>query len=129
MGNGLSRLEARYYGSPQLLEAIIQEHSGKTLNAATCKKLGLVTFVLDEIDYEDEVRLFMEERASLSPDALSGMEANLRFVGPETLETKIFTRLSAWQNWIFIRDNATGPTGALSTYGKPTRAQFDYARC
>ncbi|MDA0712831.1 MAG: 2,3-epoxybenzoyl-CoA dihydrolase [bacterium] len=129
MGNGLSRLEARYYGSPQLLEAIIQEHSGKTLNAATCKKLGLVTFVLDEIDYEDEVRLFMEERASLSPDALSGMEANLRFVGPETIETKIFSRLSAWQNWIFIRDNATGPTGALSTYGKPTRAQFDYARC
>lgn len=129
MGNGLSRLEARFFGSNKLLESINKEHIGKKINPTLCNKLGLVTFVLDEIDYDDEVRLFMEERASLSPDALSGMEANLRFVGPETLETKIFSRLSAWQNWIFIRSNATGPTGALSTYGKPIRAQFDFARC
>ncbi len=129
MGNGLSRLEARYYGAPAVLEKVQQRFSEGPIDAKTCQTLGLVTYVLDEIDYEDEVRLFLEERTCLSPDALTGMEANLRFIGPETLETKIFSRLSAWQNWIFIRDNATGPTGALSNYGKPTRPQFDFTRC
>ncbi len=129
MGNGLSRLEARYYGAPDMLENVRHRFSEGPIDAKTCQTLGLVTFVLDEIDYEDEVRLFLEERTSLSPDALTGMEANLRFIGPETLETKIFSRLSAWQNWVFIRDNATGPTGALSNYGKPTRPQFDFTRC
>ncbi len=129
MGNGISRLQARYYGAPDLLKNIQARFSEGPIEAKACQTLGLVTFVLDEIDYEDEVRLFLEERASLSPDALTGMEANLRFIGPESLETKIFSRLSAWQNWIFIRNNATGPTGALSNYGKPTRPQFDFSRC
>ena len=87
---------------------------------------GLVTFAIDDLDYEDDVRVAIEERASLSPDALTGMEANLRFVGPETMETKIFARLSAWQNWIFTRPNAVGEKGALTLYGKPERPAFDY---
>lgn len=120
MGNGLTRLETRY---------ISQVSTTGPLDAHACEQLGLVTFVLDEIDYEDEVRIFLEERTSFSPDALTGMEANLRFVGPETLETKIFARLSAWQNWIFTRDNATGEQGALTNYGKPTRPQFNFERC
>src|SRR5207237_1625940 len=89
---------------------------------------GLVTFAPDEIDWNDEVRLAIEERASMSPDALTGMEASLRFVGPETLETKIFGRLSAWQNWIFTRPNSTGEDGALNLYGQPERPQFQWSR-
>ena len=88
---------------------------------------GLVTFAPDDIDWDDEVRLAVEERASLSPDALTGMEANLRFAGPETMETKIFGRLSAWQNWIFQRPNAVGERGALTLYGKPERPEFDWS--
>jgi benzoyl-CoA-dihydrodiol lyase len=91
--------------------------------------LGLVTVAPDEIDWDDDTRIAIEERASLSPDALSGMEASLRFVGPETIETKIFARLSAWQNWIFQRPNAVGPQGALTKYGQPDRPHFDWTRC
>ena len=91
-------------------------------------RLGLVTVALDDIDFEDEVRIVLEERASLSPDALTGMEANHRFVGPETMETKIFGRLTAWQNWIFIRPNASGPDGALRRYGSGQRGSFDHHR-
>ncbi len=90
--------------------------------------LGLVTFAPDDIDWDDEIRIAFEERASLSPDALTGMEANLRFGGPETMETKIFARLSAWQNWIFQRPNAVGEKGALTLYGKPERAEFSFLR-
>ena len=90
--------------------------------------LGLVTHLADDIDFVDDLRLAIEERASLSPDALTGMEASLRFGGPETMATRIFGRLSAWQNWIFTRPNATGETGALTLYGKPTRPHFDYTR-
>jgi benzoyl-CoA-dihydrodiol lyase len=129
MGNELSRLQARYFGEPEQLGQVLRASLEGPIGIEACKALGLVTFSLDDIDYEDEVRLFLEERASLSPDALTGMEANLRFVGPETMETKIFARLSAWQNWIFIRDNATGEKGALTNYGKPTRPQFDFERC
>ena len=92
------------------------------------EKLGLATVAADDIDFEDELRIAIEERASLSPDALTGMEASLRFVGPETLETKIFGRLSAWQNWIFTRANSTGEHGALTLYGQPERPQFQWKR-
>ena len=95
---------------------------------SAAEEAGLVTFAFDDIDYPDEVRLAIEERASLSPDALTGMEASLRFAGPETLETKIFGRLSAWQNWIFQRPNAVGPKGALTLYGQPESAAMDWNR-
>ena len=98
------------------------------IDAHRADELGLVTTIFDDIDWEDEIRLAAEERASLSPDALTGMEANLRFAGPETLETKIFGRLSAWQNWIFQRPNAVGEHGALTLYGQPESAAFDYRR-
>jgi benzoyl-CoA-dihydrodiol lyase len=98
------------------------------LDAAEAKKRGLVTFTPDAMDWEDEVRLAIEERSSLSPDALTGMEASLRFAGPETLETKIFGRLTAWQNWIFQRPNAVGERGALTMYGRPERPEFDWRR-
>jgi benzoyl-CoA-dihydrodiol lyase len=91
-------------------------------------RAGLVTFIPDDIDWGDEIRLFLEERASFSPDALSAMEANLRFAGPETMETKIFARLSAWQNWVFQRPNAVGERGALSLYGSGQRPEFDIKR-
>ena len=100
----------------------------QAFDAEAALEAGLVTFAPDDIDWEDEVRLAVEERASLSPDALTGMEANLRFAGPETMETKIFGRLSAWQNWIFQRPNAVGERGALTLYGKPERARFDWTR-
>ena len=129
MENGLSRLQARFFGEPELLEKIQKRSKDEAFDAAVCEELGLVTSVLDDIDYPDEVRLFIEERASLSPDALTGMEANLRFVGPETMGTKIFGRLSAWQNWIFTRENAVGENGALTNYGKPTRPQLNMRRC
>jgi len=98
------------------------------IDARAALEAGIATFAPDDLDWDDEVRLAVEERASLSPDGLTGMEANLRFAGPETLETKIFGRLSAWQNWIFIRPNAVGERGALSLYGKPTRPEFDWRR-
>jgi len=101
---------------------------GTTLDAEEAEELGLVTFALDDIDWDDEVRVFLEERTSFSPDGLTGMEANLRFVGPETMESKIFSRLTAWQNWIFQRPNAVGEEGALRRYGTGQKAQFDMTR-
>src|SRR5690606_22235529 len=116
MPNGLTRLETRLLGEPEKVTAA-RERIGEDIEAADADAAGLVTFIPDDIDWEDEVRLAIEERASFSPDALTGMESNLRFAGPETLETKIFGRLSAWQNWIFQRPNAAGPDGALKLYG------------
>ena len=123
MSNGLSRLATRFLGGG--LDAL---EPGRAYDAEEALAAGLVTFAPDEIDWEDEVRLAVEERASVSPDALTGMEANLRFAGPETMETKIFGRLSAWQNWIFQRPNAVGEKGALTLYGKPERARFTWTR-
>ena len=100
----------------------------RPIDTPAANKLGLVTFAPDDIDWDDEIRVAFEERASLSPDAMTGMEANLRFGGPETMETKIFGRLTAWQNWIFQRPNAVGERGALTLYGKPERAEFDWRR-
>ena len=102
--------------------------TGSSLDAAACEDLGLVTTAFDEIDWDDEVRIFLEERASFSADGLTGMEANLRFPGPETMETKIFGRLTAWQNWIFQRPNAVGAHGALKRYGTGVKADFDKTR-
>ena len=105
-----------------------KDEIGEAIDAEAADDLGLVTFTPDDIDWEDEVRLVLEERAGFSPDGLIGMEANLRFAGPETMETKIFARLSAWQNWIFQRPNATGPEGALKLYGSGSKPQFDLER-
>ena len=127
MGNGLSRLESRFWGHDDDLEAA-RAQVGERLDAAAADEAGLVTMALDDLDFEDELRIVLEERASLSPDALTGMEANHRFVGPETMETKIFGRLTAWQNWIFIRPNASGPDGALRRYGTGQRGSYDYKR-
>ena len=127
MANGLSRLATRCYGEPGQLAKLEQE-TGRPIEAAEALELGLVTFAPDDLDWDDEVRIALEERASLSPDALTGMEANLRFPGPETMETKIFARLTAWQNWIFTRPNAAGPDGALRRYGTGQRAVFDKKR-
>ena len=126
-GNGLSRLHARFYGNDDCLAAVSKQ-AGQALDAAAAAGLGLVTFAPDDLDWDDEVRLAVEERASFSPDALTGMEASLRFAGPETMETKIFGRLTAWQNWIFNRPNAAGPQGALRRYGTGQRADFDRKR-
>ena len=126
MSNGLTRLQSRFYGDADKLDAALS-HAGP-FEAQDALAAGLVTFAPDEIDWDDEVRLAIESRAALSPDALTGMEANLRFVGPETMETKIFGRLSAWQNWIFQRPNAVGPKGALTSYGSSERAEFDFGR-
>jgi benzoyl-CoA-dihydrodiol lyase len=127
MGNGLTRLETRLLGeADKVVEA--KSKMGEDIEAADADEAGLVTFIPDDIDWEDEVRLAIEERASFSPDGLTGMEANLRFAGPETMETKIFGRLSAWQNWIFQRPNAAGPEGALKLYGTGQRSQFDPKR-
>jgi benzoyl-CoA-dihydrodiol lyase len=125
MSHGLSRLEAHFSGDEAKVEAALYQG---TFNPAEADAAGLVTARLDEIDYEDEVRVAIEERASLSPDALTGMEASLRFPGLETADAKIFGRLSAWQNWIFFRPNAVGEHGALKVYGKPERASFDWKR-
>jgi benzoyl-CoA-dihydrodiol lyase len=125
--SGLSRLASRCYGEPGALAKLEQE-TGRPIEAAEALELGLVTFAPDDLDWDDEVRIALEERASLSPDALTGMEANLRFPGPETMETKIFARLTAWQNWIFTRPNAAGPDGALRRYGTGQRAVFDQKR-
>ncbi|MEU7812308.1 2,3-epoxybenzoyl-CoA dihydrolase [Pseudonocardia sp. NPDC049154] len=127
MGNGLARLESRFYGDQDHLDWLERE-IGRPLSAAEAVELGLVTDAPDDIDWEDEIRIMLEERASLSPDALTGMEANHRFVGPETMESRIFSRLTAWQNWIFVRPNASGPEGALRKYGTGTRADFDRKR-
>ncbi|MBV9637644.1 MAG: benzoyl-CoA-dihydrodiol lyase [Methylobacteriaceae bacterium] len=127
MSNGLSRLQTRFLGDQALLHQAY-DAIGQSLEAQAAEALGLVTFARDDIDWLDEVRLFLEERASFSPDALTGMEANLRFAGPETMETKIFARLSAWQNWIFQRPNAIGPEGALRRYGTGQRPAFDPQR-
>jgi benzoyl-CoA-dihydrodiol lyase len=127
MGNGLSRLESRFWGDEQALNAA-RLRVGEPLDAAAAVELGLVTLALDDIDFEQELRIVLEERASLSPDALTGMEANHRFVGPETVETKIFGRLTAWQNWIFVRPNASGPDGALRRYGTGRKGDYDLKR-
>jgi benzoyl-CoA-dihydrodiol lyase len=127
MGNGLTRLQTRYLGDDQGL-AEVEKQAGNSLQAEDAERLGLVTFAPDDIDWDEEVRIAVEERASFSPDALSGLEANYRFAGPETMETKIFGRLTAWQNWIFNRPNAAGPDGALRRFGTGKRAQFDRKR-
>jgi benzoyl-CoA-dihydrodiol lyase len=127
MGNGLSRLQSRFWGCADDLAAVAARF-GEPLDAAALDELGLVTMALDDIDFADELRIVLEERASLSPDALTGMEANHRFVGPETVETKVFGRLTAWQNWIFNRPNASGTGGALRRFGTGQRADFDVKR-
>ncbi|WP_299722706.1 2,3-epoxybenzoyl-CoA dihydrolase [uncultured Tateyamaria sp.] len=126
MGNDLTRLQTRFYGGAG--GDGLEDQIGEALEAEEAEELGLVTMILDDIDWEDEIRIFMEERASFSPDAMTGMEANLRFAGPETMETRIFGRLTAWQNWIFNRPNAVGDDGALQRYGSGLRADFDMKR-
>lgn len=126
MSNGLTRLQSRFLAEPAKVDEVLA-HEG-SFDTEAADDAGLVTFAPDDLDWEDEIRLAIEERTSLSPDALTGMEASLRFAGPETMDTKIFGRLTAWQNWIFQRPNAVGPQGALTNYGKPTQAQFDYKR-
>jgi benzoyl-CoA-dihydrodiol lyase len=138
MANGLTRLASRFLRAPGRVAELAARAgaegaedpslAGHFLTAEEAREAGLVTFTPDPMDWEDEVRLAIEERVSLSPDALTGMEANLRFCGPETLETKIFARLSAWQNWIFQRPNAVGERGALTMYGRPERPEFDWRR-
>ena len=126
MSNGLTRMQSRFLAEPDKVDQVLA-HKG-AFDTEAADEAGLVTFAPDDLDWEDEIRLAIEERTSLSPDALTGMEASLRFAGPETMDTKIFGRLTAWQNWIFQRPNAVGPQGALTNYGKPTQAQFDYKR-
>ena len=126
MSNGLTRLQSRFLAEPQKLDEVFAEK--KSFDTEEAEQLGLITFAPDDLDWEDEIRVAIEERTSLSPDALTGMEASLRFAGPETMDTKIYGRLTAWQNWIFQRPNAVGEKGALTNYGKPTQAQFDYKR-
>ena len=127
MCNGLSRLASRFLADPADVDKAKAE-AGKMLDAEAAQDLGLVTFALDDIDWEDEIRVFLEERASFSPDGLTGLEANLRFGGPETMESKIFARLTAWQNWIFQRPNAVGEEGALKRYGTGQKPTFDTRR-
>jgi benzoyl-CoA-dihydrodiol lyase len=127
MSNDLTRLETRFLGEPDSVGQA-REVAGRELDASDCDSLGLITEAFDEVDWEDEVRIFLEERASFSADGLTGLEANLRFGGPETMETKIFGRLTAWQNWIFNRPNAVGETGALKRYGTGVKGDFDKTR-
>jgi benzoyl-CoA-dihydrodiol lyase len=127
MSNGLTRLASRFLANPAQVE-VVEAETGRMIDAETAEQLGLVTFARDDIDWEDEVRVFLEERASFSPDGLTGLEANLRFAGPETMESKIFARLTAWQNWIFQRPNAVGEEGALKRYGTGQRPVFDTKR-
>jgi len=126
MSNGLTRMQSRFLAEPEKLDEVFGDK--KTFDTDEAEEFGLVTFAPDDLDWEDEIRVAIEERTSLSPDALTGMEASLRFAGPETMDTKIYGRLTAWQNWIFQRPNAVGPEGALTNYGKPTQAHFDYKR-
>ena len=127
MANGLSRLATRFLGEPETLQAV-EAAAGTPLDADDARTHGLVTFAYDDVDWEDELRIFIEERASFSPDAMTGMEANLRFAGPETMETRIFGRLTAWQNWIFQRPNAAGEEGALQRYGSGVRGKYNMER-
>jgi benzoyl-CoA-dihydrodiol lyase len=127
MSNDLSRLATRFLGDPDAVEQL-KDRIGDAIEAEEAEELGLVTYAFDDIDWEDEVRIFMEERASFSPDAMTGMEANLRFAGPETMETRIFGRLTAWQNWIFQRPNAVGERGALQRYGTGIRGEYNMER-
>ncbi|SDG52975.1 2,3-epoxybenzoyl-CoA dihydrolase [Pseudonocardia oroxyli] len=127
MANGLSRLGSRFYGDDDHVAKLRQE-TDRRITASEALEMGLVTDAPDDIDWEDEIRIMLEERASLSPDALTGMEANHRFVGPETMESRIFSRLTAWQNWIFVRPNASGEAGALRRYGTGRKAEFDRKR-
>ncbi|MFT6022099.1 MAG: benzoyl-CoA-dihydrodiol lyase [Ascidiaceihabitans sp.] len=127
MGNDLTRLQTRFLGTPEAVDTA-KLRIGGAIEGEEAEELGLVTFAYDDIDWEDEVRLFMEERASFSPDAMTGMEANLRFAGPETMETRIFGRLTAWQNWIFQRPNAVGEDGALQRYGTGVRGKYNMDR-
>jgi benzoyl-CoA-dihydrodiol lyase len=126
MSNGLTRLQSRFLAEPEKADAVLNRT--EPFDAAGADAAGLITFAPDDLDWEDEIRVAIEERTSLSPDALTGMEASLRFAGPETMDTKIYGRLTAWQNWIFQRPNAVGPEGALTNYGKPTQAHFDFKR-
>jgi benzoyl-CoA-dihydrodiol lyase len=128
MANGLTRLASRFLGDAAQIERVLARGAEGAIQTPEADRLGIATIVADDIDFEDELRIAVEERASLSPDALTGMEASLRFCGPETMETKIFGRLSSWQNWIFTRPNATGERGALSVYGKPERPSFHWQR-
>jgi benzoyl-CoA-dihydrodiol lyase len=127
MGNGLTRLATRFLGEPDGFAAA-RERMGEMLDAEDAEAIGLVTAAYDDTDWDDEVRLMLEERVSFSSDALTGMEANLRFAGPETMETRIFGRLTAWQNWIFQRPNAVGEAGSLKRYGSGLRPSFDPER-
>jgi len=127
MSNNLTRLETRFFGQPEMVE-VAKAKIGEVQEAEDADEAGLVTVILDDIDWEDELRVFIEERVSFSPDAMTGMEANLRFAGPETMETRIFGRLTAWQNWIFNRPNAVGADGALQRYGTGLRGDFDFER-
>ena len=126
MSNGLSRLQTRFLGDPERPARLVAHN--RPFNSAEADQAGLVTFAPDEIDWDDEVRVAVEARAAFSPDAMTGLEANLRFAGPETMETKIFGRLTAWQNWIFQRPNAVGDKGALKVYGQQGRPEFDWKR-
>jgi len=126
MSNGLTRLETRFLAEPEQVDKVLER--GEPFDPQEALDAGLVSFAPDDIDWDDEVRLAIESRVALSPDALTGMEANLRFAGPETMETKIFGRLTAWQNWIFIRPNAVGAKGALTAYGSQSRPEFDFNR-
>ncbi len=127
MGNAITRLQTRFLAEPEHVEDL-KSSIGQAMEAEEANDLGLVTVTLDDIDWEDEVRIFIEERVSFSPDAMTGMEANLRFAGPETMETRIFGRLTAWQNWIFNRPNAVGPDGALQRYGTGVRGDYTMER-
>ncbi len=126
MSNGLTRVQSRFLSDPDRVDDVLTQEVRLDTDAA--EEAGLITFAPDDLDWEDEIRVAIEERTSLSPDALTGMEASLRFAGPETMDTKIYGRLTAWQNWIFQRPNAVGEHGALTNYGKPTQAKFDYKR-
>jgi benzoyl-CoA-dihydrodiol lyase len=126
MSNGLTRLQTRFLGEPDSVQAALDRRG--PFEAAEALEAGLVFSAPDDIDWDDEVRMAIEARTAFSPDALTGMEANLRFAGPETMETKIFGRLTAWQNWIFQRPNAVGERGALMVYGREGRPSFDWKR-
>ncbi len=127
MGNGLTRLHTRFLATSEAVDAM-QEQIGDAMEAEEAEEHGLVTMIMDDIDWDDEIRIILEERASFSPDAMTGMEANLRFAGPETMETRIFGRLTAWQNWIFNRPNAVGENGALQRYGSGIRGDYNMER-
>jgi benzoyl-CoA-dihydrodiol lyase len=127
MSNGLTRLATRFLGEPESV-ARAEAAIGERLDSEAAERSGLITASFDAIDWDDEVRVMLEERVSFSPDALTAMEANLRFAGPETMETRIFGRLTAWQNWVFQRPNAVGANGALQRYGSGQRAEFDPER-